>query len=87
MFRSLPLLGQEVLIGGVRRPMLGVVTMDQLMVDCGPDADVEAGDPVVLLGAQGDETHHRPTSGRPGSARSRTRSCAPSAPAWRGRYR
>ena len=55
MFRSLPLLGQEVLIGGVRRPMLGVVTMDQLMVDCGPDADVEVGDSVVLLGAQGDE--------------------------------
>ena len=48
-------LGQEVLIGGERRPMVGVVTMDQLMVDCGPDADVEPGDPVVLLGAQGDE--------------------------------
>ena len=55
VFRALPLLGQEVLIGGVRRPMLGVVTMDQLMVDCGPDADVEVGDSVVLLGAQGDE--------------------------------
>jgi alanine racemase len=55
VFRSLPLLGQEVLIGGERRPMLGVVTMDQLMVDCGPDATVEVGDPVVLLGAQGDE--------------------------------
>jgi alanine racemase len=55
VFRSLPLLGQEVLLGGVRRPMLGVVTMDQLMVDCGPDADVEVGDPVVLLGDQGDE--------------------------------
>jgi alanine racemase len=55
VFRALPLLGQEVLIGGVRRPMLGVVTMDQLMIDCGPDAQVEVGDPVVLLGAQGDE--------------------------------
>ena len=55
VFRALPLLGQDVLIGGARRPMLGVVTMDQLMVDCGPDADVEVGDPVVLLGAQGDE--------------------------------
>jgi alanine racemase len=55
VFRSLPLVGQEVLIGGVRRPMLGVVTMDQLMVDCGPGADVAPGDPVVLLGAQGDE--------------------------------
>jgi alanine racemase len=55
VFRSLPLVGQEVLIGGRRRPMIGVVTMDQLMVDCGPGADVQPGDPVVLLGAQGDQ--------------------------------
>jgi alanine racemase len=53
--RVLPLAGGEVLIGGRRRPMIGVVTMDQLMVDCGPDADVRPGDPVVLLGEQGDE--------------------------------
>lgn len=55
VFRALPLAGQEVLIGGRRCPMVGVVTMDQLMVDCGPDATVAVGDPVVLLGAQGDE--------------------------------
>ncbi len=55
VFRALPLAGQEVLVGGRRRPMVGVVTMDQLMVDCGPDADVAAGDRVVLLGTQGDE--------------------------------
>ena len=55
MFRSLPLAGQEVLIRGERRPIVGVVTMDQLMVDCGPDADVRPGDEVVLLGDQGDE--------------------------------
>ncbi len=55
VFRSLPLAGQDVLIGGRRLPMAGVVTMDQLMVDCGPDADVQPGDTVVLLGAQGDE--------------------------------
>jgi alanine racemase len=54
VFRSLPLVGQEVLLGGERRPMVGVVTMDQLMVDCGPGADVRPGDPVVLLGDQGD---------------------------------
>lgn len=54
VFRSLPLAGQEVLVGGRRRPMVGVVTMDQLMVDCGPGAQVQSGDPVVLLGAQGD---------------------------------
>lgn len=52
--RRLGLLGQEVLIGGRRRPMVGVVTMDQLMVDCGEDP-VAVGDEVVLLGRQGDE--------------------------------
>ena len=46
--------GGEVLIGGRRRPIIGVVTMDQLMVDCGDDA-VAPGDEVVLLGPQGDE--------------------------------
>jgi alanine racemase len=29
--------------------------MDQLVVDCGPGADVEPGAEVVLLGTQGDE--------------------------------
>jgi alanine racemase len=53
--RALGLAGQEVLIGGRRRPMVGVVTMDQLMVDCGPEGDVAVGDRVVLLGAQGEE--------------------------------
>lgn len=46
--------GQAVLIGGRRRPIVGVVTMDQLMVDCGDD-DVAVGDEVVLLGRQGGE--------------------------------
>jgi alanine racemase len=43
-----------VLIDGRRRPIAGVVTMDQLMVDCGDDA-VAVGDEVVLIGRQGDE--------------------------------
>jgi alanine racemase len=43
--------GGEVLIGGRRRPIVGVVTMDQLMVDCGDD-DVAVGDEVVLIGTQ-----------------------------------
>jgi len=43
--------GGEVLIHGARRPIVGVVTMDQLMVDCG-DLAVAVGDEVVLLGAQ-----------------------------------
>ena len=52
--RRLGLLHQEVLIGGRRHPIVGVVTMDQLMVDCGEDP-VEVGDQVVLLGRQGDD--------------------------------
>jgi len=52
--RRLSLEGGEVLVGGRRCPIVGVVTMDQLMVDCGPDADVEVGDEVVLVGRQGD---------------------------------
>ena len=53
--------GGYVLIGGVRRPIVGVVTMDQLMVDCGPASkgaqvpQVGVGDEVVLIGTQGTE--------------------------------
>ena len=43
----------EVVVGGARRPIVGRITMDQLVVDCG-DAPVRAGDEVCLLGAQGD---------------------------------
>jgi alanine racemase len=53
--RSLFAGGYEVLIGGVRRPLAGAVTMDQLVVDCGDDESVRPGDEVVLLGRQGDE--------------------------------
>lgn len=53
--RSLGLAGAPVLIGGRRCPMVGVVTMDQLMVDCGPSSEVAVGDEVVLVGRQGDE--------------------------------
>ncbi|MDP9242674.1 MAG: alanine racemase, partial [Actinomycetota bacterium] len=44
----------DALVRGRRRPVAGIVTMDQLMLDCGDD-DVEVGDEVVLLGAQGSE--------------------------------
>jgi len=47
--------GYEVLIGGVRRPLAGTVTMDQIVVDCGDDGSVQPGDEVVLLGRQGSE--------------------------------
>ncbi len=46
--------GAEVLIGGRRYPLAGVVTMDQLLVDVGDD-EVALGEEVVLLGCQGDE--------------------------------
>ncbi len=52
-------LGGEVLLGGRRRPVVGRVTMDQLLVDCGDAADpasaVQRGDEVVLIGRQGTE--------------------------------
>lgn len=52
--RRLSSRGGQVLIGGRRHPMVGVVTMDQLVVDVGDQA-VERGDAVVLIGCQGDE--------------------------------
>ena len=53
--RRLAAVGGQVLVGGRRRPIAGTITMDQLMVDCGPGAAVTAGDEVVLIGRQGDE--------------------------------
>jgi len=53
--RRLGLVGGQVLIGGVRRPMRGVVTMDQLIVEVTHGPKVRVGDEVVLIGTQGDE--------------------------------
>lgn len=53
--RRLHAVGGSVLVGGRPRPIVGVVTMDQLMVDCGDD-DVRVGDEAVLIGSQGDHT-------------------------------
>lgn len=54
--RRLGLTGGEVLVAGRRCPIVGVVTMDQLMVDVGAlGGVVEVGDEVVLIGRQGDE--------------------------------
>ena len=52
--RNLGMVGGEVLVHGRRRPIIGMVTMDQLLVDLG---DVPAGpdDEVVLIGRQGDD--------------------------------
>jgi alanine racemase len=52
--RRLSAVGGEVLVGGRRCPIVGAVTMDQLMVDCGDDP-VAVGDEVVLIGRQGGE--------------------------------
>lgn len=52
--RALGTTGGEVLIGGRRRRILGVVTMDQFVVDCGGD-EIAVGDEVVLIGAQGSQ--------------------------------
>lgn len=59
--RRLSSVGGSVLIAGRRCPIAGRITMDQLLVDCGPPgssaaADVAVGDEVVLLGSQGSET-------------------------------
>lgn len=54
--RRLGAAGGEVLIGGVRRPVRGVVTMDQTIVEVTDGPTVRAGDPVVLLGTQGSES-------------------------------
>ena len=43
----------KVLIGGVRCPVLGRVTMDQMMVDVSRVRKVRAGDEAVLIGRQG----------------------------------
>jgi alanine racemase len=45
----------EVLIGGVRRPIVGTISMDNLTVDLGPEATVAVGEEAVLVGAQGSE--------------------------------
>jgi alanine racemase len=44
--------GGEVLIGGKRRRFAGMITMDQVMIDCGDDT-VRIGDEAVLIGQQG----------------------------------
>jgi alanine racemase len=45
----------DVLIRGRRHPMVGTVSMDNVTVALGTGTDVEVGDPVVLIGGQGQE--------------------------------
>ncbi|MBP2651128.1 MAG: alanine racemase [Firmicutes bacterium] len=44
----------HVLIGGKKRPVVGRVCMDQIIVDLGPTCDAAIGDEAVLFGRQGD---------------------------------
>jgi alanine racemase len=44
----------SVLVRGQRRPVVGRVCMDQVMISLGPDGTAYNGDEVVLLGPQGD---------------------------------
>ncbi len=62
--RRLSAVGGQVIIGGQRYPIVGRITMDQLLVDCGspdlaesshPLSKVSVGDEAVLLGQQGDQ--------------------------------
>jgi alanine racemase len=45
----------DVLIRGRRHPVVGTVSMDSVTVELGAETDVEVGDPVVLIGRQGEE--------------------------------
>lgn len=48
------LAGNQVLVGGKRAPIIGRVTMDQVMVQLDEVPDARAGDEVVLIGKQGE---------------------------------
>ncbi|MGI9080868.1 MAG: alanine racemase [Thermoleophilaceae bacterium] len=45
----------DVLIGGRRRPLVGTVSMDNVTVELGAEADAAMGDPAILIGRQGEE--------------------------------
>ena len=45
----------DVLVNGLRHPLVGTVSMDNVTIDLGPETDVEVGDEAVLIGAQGSE--------------------------------
>jgi alanine racemase len=46
----------DVLIGGRRYPAVGRISMDETMIDLGPDSAVEPGDPVVIIGRSATES-------------------------------
>jgi alanine racemase len=44
-----------VLVGGIRRRVVGRICMDQTVIDLGPDCDAAVGDEAVLCGRQGQD--------------------------------
>ena len=46
----------DVLICGKRYPVIGIVCMDQIMVDIGFEGNVHVGDDVILIGRDGDQS-------------------------------
>jgi alanine racemase len=46
----------SLLVRGERAPLVGRISMDQAVLDVTDIPGVEAGDEVVILGSQGDET-------------------------------
>lgn len=46
----------DVLIDGRRHPQRGTVSMDSIMVELGEGGAIDVGEPVTLIGAQGDES-------------------------------
>lgn len=53
-YRRLP--GNQVLVGGKRAPIIGRVTMDQVLVQLDGVPAAKVGDEVVLIGSQGEES-------------------------------
>ena len=45
----------DVLVGGVRYPLVGTVSMDNITIDLGPNPSVRVGDPATLIGSDGGE--------------------------------
>jgi alanine racemase len=54
-FRRKPNNWGEVLVRGKRAPLVGRVCMDQCMINVTHSPEVELGDEVVLIGAQGED--------------------------------
>ena len=46
----------EVLVGGVRHPVIGTVSMDMIAVGVSESSEVSVGDEVVVIGEQGDQS-------------------------------